>query len=222
MIPRTILLSCGLLFTCSSCSPLRSSPSDGQHLFELNLHEVQTNLDDLRHDIHCFQTELQILEGRIKSHEQALASMRENDLQKQQVKLDQLQKQIQSFEKSWTIYEKGQNGASQELKQLTSHANETIAALTQFKTRILELEREIIAQNQRFDELAKVRGTLESLAKTVKNGTESARLYRVKKGDTLEQIAKAHDTTVEKIKKWNQLDKDFISIGQQLKIPPHE
>ena len=45
-------------------------------------------------------------------------------------------------------------------------------------------------------------------AKTVK--------YRVKKGDTLSKIARKHGTTVDKIKKLNNLKSDMIHIGQQL------
>lgn len=41
----------------------------------------------------------------------------------------------------------------------------------------------------------------------------------VKKGDTLEKIAKAHQTTVDEIIKLNQLPSSFLRIGQILKIP---
>ena len=209
----------GIPLIFSSCSPLRSSPSDGQHVFELNLHEVQTNLDDLRHDINCFQTELQILEGRIKSHESALASLRENELEKQQLAIDLIQKQLHAIEKSWNNHEKEQSSDTQKIKQLSTYANETTAALTQFKSRILEMEHEMLEQNRRFEELAKVKGSIENLSKALKNGSESPKLYRVKQGDTLKKIAAAHDTTIEKIKEFNDLDKDMIVIGQQLKIP---
>ena len=61
----------------SSCSPLKSSPKEEKHQLELTLHEVQTNLDDLRHDINCFQTELQIVDGKIK-HQEKISSMIKN------------------------------------------------------------------------------------------------------------------------------------------------
>ena len=41
----------------------------------------------------------------------------------------------------------------------------------------------------------------------------------VKKGDSLDKIAKAHKTTVEEIVKLNQLPGSFLKIGQVLKIP---
>lgn len=42
---------------------------------------------------------------------------------------------------------------------------------------------------------------------------------RVKKGDSLEKIAKAHRTTVDEIIRINQLPSTFLRIGQTLKLP---
>lgn len=215
MIKQSVCLL-ALFGSFTSCSPLRSSPNDEKHQLELTLHEVQTNLDDLKHDINCFQTELQILDGRIKYYENALSSLKQHDLEKQQAKIEQILAQIQSLEKKWLSLEKSQKGEEAELASLSSHANETLAALSQFKDRINELEEEIGAQNRRFDELSKLKGHIEMLAKGIQ---KEFKLYRVKPGDSLEKIAKAHKTAVEKIKKLNGLDQDLIVVGQELKIP---
>src|SRR5271163_4353381 len=103
-------LCIAILLLCSSCSPLRSSPNDEKHRLELTLHEVQTNLDDLRHDINCFQTEMQILDGRIKYFENTLTALKQQDLEKQQIKLDQLCQQMQGLEKKWLSFDKNQQG----------------------------------------------------------------------------------------------------------------
>ena len=213
MLRNGVFLS---LILFASCSPLKSSPNDEKHQLELTLHEVQTNLDDLRHDINCFQTELQILDGRIKCYENALGSLKQHDLEKQQAKIDQLFQQAQLLEKKWASFEKVQQGDTQGVQELTSHANETTAALTQFKQRIEELEQEILSQNRRFDELAKLRGHIENLSKGI---VGSFKLYKIKAGDSLEKIARSHKTTVDKIKKLNDLDQDLIVVGQELKIP---
>jgi peptidoglycan DL-endopeptidase LytF len=42
---------------------------------------------------------------------------------------------------------------------------------------------------------------------------------KVKKGDSLEKIAKAHRTTVDEIIRLNQLPSSFLRIGQVLKLP---
>ncbi len=43
-------------------------------------------------------------------------------------------------------------------------------------------------------------------------------VYRVKRGDTLSGIARLHDTTIEKIKKWNRLRSNRITPGDRLTI----
>ncbi|HSX10410.1 MAG TPA: LysM peptidoglycan-binding domain-containing protein [Chlamydiales bacterium] len=214
---RKVLLGALTLLIAPSCSPLRSSPNDEKHQLELTLHEVQTNLDDLRHDINCFQTELQILDGRIKYYENTLASLKQHDLEKHQAKIEQISQQIQNLEKKWASLEKGQQGDMSELRELSSHANETTAALSQFRDRISELEGEILSQNRRFDELAKLKGNIETLAKGL--GAGSFKIYKVKSGDSLEKIARVHKTNVEQIKKLNNLEQDLIVVGQELKIP---
>ena len=40
--------------------------------------------------------------------------------------------------------------------------------------------------------------------------------YMVVKGDNLSKIAKYYDLNVSEIKKWNNLNSDFLSIGQKL------
>jgi LysM repeat protein len=209
------ILVCGLLFL-ASCSPLRNSPHDEKHQWELKLHEVQTNLDDLKHDINCFQTEIQILDGRIKYYENALATLKQQDIQKQQEKLEQIAADLALLEKKWSTHDKSNQGAKGDLLQLASHANETTTSLSQFKSRIQELEQEVVSQNRRFDELAKLKGTIEILAKSLK---APYKIYKVRPGDSLEKIASAHHTKVEKIKKLNELDKDLIVVDQELKIP---
>lgn len=211
-----VLFFCLGVALLPSCSPLKSSPNDEKHQLELTLHEVQTNLDDLRHDINCFQTELQIVDGRIKYYENSLAALKQHDLEKQQTKIDLLSQQIQNLEKKWTAFERVQQGESKELQSLSSYAHETTAALSQFKDRIGELEQEIAAHNRRFEEFGKLKGHIETLAKTY---SADFKTYKVKPGDSLEKIARVNKTAVEKIKKINDLDQDLIVVGQELKIP---
>ncbi|MEA3328507.1 MAG: L,D-transpeptidase family protein [Candidatus Omnitrophota bacterium] len=52
--------------------------------------------------------------------------------------------------------------------------------------------------------------------------TADSRVYEVKDGDVLENIAKKFNTTVELIKKSNRLTGDFIRRGQRLKISVSE
>jgi len=178
---------------------------------------MQTNLDDLKHDIHCFQTEIQILDGRIKYYENALATLKQQDIEKQTAKLEQIAHDLRLLEKKWTTFEKTQEEANGGVLRLTSHANETSTALVQFKQRIQELEQQILSQNRRFEELAKVKGHIETIAKSLP--TSKFKIYKVRPGDSLEKIANLHHTKADKIKKLNELESDLIVVDQELKIP---
>ncbi|HEY4254864.1 MAG TPA: LysM peptidoglycan-binding domain-containing protein [Chlamydiales bacterium] len=210
------ILSLGLLIL-GACSPLKTSQHDEKHQLELTLHEVQINLDDLRHQINCFQSELQILDGRIKYNENALASLKGQDFEKQQLKVEALSAQVQAFEKKWSSLEKNRSLTMEEMSSLTLHAKETSAALNQFKQRIEELEKEQASGERRFEELGKLKGNLEILSKSL-HTSENPKMYKVRPGDSLEKIAKNHQISVDKLKKLNALQQDKIVAGQELKV----
>lgn len=178
-----------LILPLSACSPLASSPFEGKHQLELTLHEVQTNLDELRHDVSCFQTEIQILDARLRKSEHT---------QEGGTSLEQIARDLRSMEKKLTSIEKSRENSLQDLRDLTTHANETTLALTQLKKRLEELETDLLASHRT---------------------TDSSIPYTVKSGDSLEKIARAHKTTVDRIKKLNKMEQDMIVVGQRLKIP---
>ncbi len=66
-----------------------------------------------------------------------------------------------------------------------------------------------------------LKSTALSLGQVLKipSGTKEKRIYTVKKGDSLWTIANQFDTTVEALKRVNQLDSSALSIGQKLVIP---
>lgn len=206
----------GVIGALSSCSPLKTSANDERHQLELTLHEVQTNLDDLRHDINCFQTELQILDGRIKYYENTLSTLKTQDLEKQEERINYLSEQIDALKQRSLSIESAQREETSELKELSLHADETVAALSQFRNRIYDLEKEINSQNNRFDEMGKMKKNIENL---VKGYQGRYKIYRVKAGDSLEKIARMNKSSVEKIQEANKLKQDLIVIGQELKIP---
>lgn len=206
-----LFLAFGLI---AGCSPLKTSPHDEKHQLELTLHEVQTNLDDLRHDVKCFQAEQQILDGRIRYYENMIAALKNQDLQTTQEKISHLVQQIQHLEKKILACENAQKSEEKNLEKLSAHANETTLAFTQFKHRLQDIEQDMVS-------LAKLKTNLESLAHHLGSPSESFKTYEVSPGDSLEKIAKAHKTSVKELKAYNQLrqDQDKIVVGQKLKIP---
>ena len=147
------------LFFLYACSPLRTSPKDEEHQLELTLHEVQTNIDDFRRDIHCFKAELQIIDGRIKHFENALANLKDQTFEKQQAKIEQIAANIQNFEKKFLSLNKGE--------ELLTFTQEVHIALGQFKQRIQELEDEL-GKVKAPNEVYKVKSG-DSLEKIAKN-----------------------------------------------------
>ncbi len=217
---KRLLFLFPLLFS-SSCSPLKSSAREEKHQAELTLHEVQTNLDDLRHDVHCFQTEMQILDGKLKHHENALSGLKQGYLETQEARMDELYQLLRECQKKLSSFETAHQTGFKDIRQLSTHANDTSAALVQYKERICELEKQILLQNRKFEEIVKLHSTLEQLMASLQKeeSIPQLKVYKVKAGDSLEKIAKAQKITVDYLKKFNSLEQDRIVVGQELKIP---
>lgn len=216
---KSIILLPFLLIYLNGCSPMKSSPKEEKHQLELTLHELQTNVDDLRHDINCFHTEMQIVDGKVKHQEDATQNLKQQHLEKLQIKIDLLAKQISEMENKIETFETKSNSFNSNLSNLSNHSNETSLALSQHKNKINELEKIILRQNARLEDIAKVKTTLEDIVKTIKSNSSNYIIYKVKSKDSLEKIAKANNVTVDSIKRLNDLENDLIVIGQKLKIP---
>lgn len=59
----------------------------------------------------------------------------------------------------------------------------------------------------------------ERETRVAQSGSTSEEAYTVRAGDTLWDIARAHDTTVDALERANDLDDDLIRPGQELRIP---
>ncbi len=217
MKKQFIITSVVILFY--SCSPIKSSPEEERHKVELTLHEVQTNLDDSRHDLNCFHAEMQIVDSKLKHLEGAIDNLKHNYFDKLLSRCEQLSSQLANMEKKVKQAEKLQDIAKNDMKSLSYQSNETREALIQYKSKIGELEKEIKKQTDKFQEIAKLRTMIKSLAGEMGRNEGNAICYKVKSGDSLEKIAKNYKTTVEMLKKVNNLDHDLIVVGQELKIP---
>ncbi len=77
-------------------------------------------------------------------------------------------------------------------------------------------------QTSSVEDLEKIKSAIEDLNMKILFShiiDEKSSLYKVKPGDTLGKIAKAHFTTVELVKKINGLTSDIIKVNDELKVP---
>lgn len=104
-----------------------------------------------------------------------------------------------------------------DIRQLGSHANDTTTALSQYKDKICEMEKSILSQNKKFDEIGKIKKSLETLSLDLSK--QEMIQYTIKEGDSLQKIAKQFTVSVEELKKINHLKDDLIFSGQAILIP---
>lgn len=218
MITRLLVLT--LLCSCSSHM---TSWNDERSSTDLALEELRLELSDLRHTLGGTKIDLQLMDEKIKGQETLLKSQIGT---KVQGKGADLSIQLTSLERKLGDLQKNQERLAQDLKQLTLHANQTSTTFTQHQDKFRHLEQEIAAQNRKLEEVVKLKGTLTSLSQVLKERASGdnapLKKYKVKSGDSLEKIAKSHNTTIEALKKLNDLDSDRIVLGQELKLPNHE
>lgn len=211
-IPLLIIL---FSFSLTSCSMMGSSPKEEKHQLELTLHRIRTDLEEIKHDMTSYQMQLQILEGKITAGDDLIAAVKERLQETQRVAWNQLEYQISLLEKkSKTIETQNENLVTQ-LSQLQQYANDTTKALIQYKDKIKDLEK-LVASNQENIEQIKIRKS--TTAKT----DRPLKTYVVRPGDSLDKIARIHETSTDELKKLNQLSHDLIIVGQELLVPvPH-
>ena len=212
------LIAAGLFSGCNSHLAMLSKD---KYDTQVTLDEMRIELSDVKHTLSNTQVEMQILEDRLRSHDTSLQNTKSQSYHL----ADGAEQKISMIEKRLAQIEKMQDKIASEIKQLSSHANQTSTALTQHQTKMKDLELKASEQSKVIHDLSDLKGTLSSISQAIGKpsvGSKHATSYRVKSGDTLEKIAKAHSTNVEAIKKHNQLSSTKIMIGQEIKIPHGE
>ncbi len=181
---------------------------------ELSLHKVRTEVEDIKHDLNTYEIEHHVIEGKLIDQEQTIASLKHQVAELKSGKLDASVQELQNLEKKIHQISKKQDKIVTDLRQLSSHANDTTTALAQYKDKIAQFEKAIQGQNLQLSEIQKIKDGITKLAEA-----ESGKFYVVKAGDSLEKIARDHHTSVEKIKQVNRMTSDLIVVDQQLSLP---
>lgn len=179
---------------------------------ELSLHKVRTEVEDIKHDLNTYEIEHHVIEGKLIDQEQTIATLRQQVAELKSGKLDSFVQELQNLEKKLHQVSKKQDKIVADIRQLSTHANDTTTALAQYKDKLSQFETAIQGQNVQLHEIQKIKEGISKLA-------EGEKTYVVQPGDTLEKIAKKNDTTVEQLKAVNKMTTDLIVIDQLLNLP---
>lgn len=219
MKKRLLLLVCGLICISSGCS-MKEAKSHHEQA-DLALRQVRSETEDFKYQINSIEIEMQVLAGKLNGQEADLADLREQFLDANEAHLRLINEKLFRIEEKLTALETKDNHLNKDLLALKNHASDTHTSLSQFKAKIEENEKLIKKQSQYIENL---KSALSSLVKIVEGKTSEltlteAQVYIVQPGDSLERIAKEHQTTVDHIKQVNNLNGDLIVVGQKLRIP---
>ncbi len=202
-------------------NPLEAAP---KRYFEdqtaITMREMRTALDNLRHEISNHETEIKTYDEKLHNLETIIDSLRQQSTEVSQIQKEALKDSSANLEMKINSLETITKGLVADLRQFKNHANETAAALTQYKQKLAELEKILEIQNQNLDNFQTALKSLTDVLQVKSSlSSFSDKIYKVAPGDSLEKIARRHQTTVQAIKELNGLSNNKIIVGQTLKIP---
>jgi LysM repeat protein len=208
------------LFLIADTANAAQRPPNNYYQTDTNtaVREMRDSLDALRHEVNNHETEIRMAEERSNNQEATISSMRQQLLDSTQSNKELLKGNTTSIDGKIANIETINKGLIGDLGQLKTHANDTSTVLAEYKKKIAELEKTVSQLSQNIEHL---QTALRSLTEAVAGPStvDSGKIYRVKSGDSLEKIARAHNTTIKAIKELNKLSHDRIVIGQTLQIP---
>jgi LysM repeat protein len=218
-LPNYVLLIAPLLTGCIGGS------GGTEYKTEVAMHRLRSDIEEIKHDIQTHQMELSVLEGKSQSNEEALLKMRKEGLNSDPGKMEKYQAHLTQIGQKILLIEKKQEELTRHLQGISLQGTEVQKALTQYKDKICEIERNLSLHNQTLSEMVKVKDHLKTLSElAITQGIVDLdgrhfQPYRVKGGDTLEKIAKEHRTSAEVLRKMNHMHNDLILAGQDLLVP---
>lgn len=232
---RRLFLLIVSLFISAPCCQLSSAQRPGYVQDDTGgaIKEMRGTLDDLRHRLNNHETEIRMYDEKLSNLDTIIESVRDqlNDSSKQHK--EQLKGSSSSLESKIASLETASKGLSNDMKQFKTHANDTSAALAQCSQKLSELEKSVEQQNKNIEHLQSAMRSLmqaihgeatppgkgSDVAEAPSAPVASGNTYRVKAGDSLEKIARSHQTTIQALKDLNGLSSDKIVVGKLLLIP---
>lgn len=192
------------------------------------LKEMRDTIDDMRHEANNRDSEMRVLDEKFSTHQAALDSLRQQFQDGIQANKESVKDAIANLEAKISSLEIASKGLVADLKQLKTHANDSGSVLEQVEARFAKIEKMVEVQNKNLTNLETAMSSMMDaiqIKETPKERVSSKAVamkgitYKVKSGDSLEKIAKAHGTTIKILKELNNLSSDKIIVGQSLEIP---
>lgn len=187
------------------------------------LREILDGLEELRHEVRNHETEIRTFDEKFKNQEDILDSMRQQTADSIKTVKEALKNQTSAVEARLSGHDSASKGLSSDLR---TQAQDTATILSDYKARILDLEKSLEIQNRNIDNLQHAVRALADALQTkdvetvaVASTNNAGKIYRVKPGDSLGTIAKQNSTSVKKLKELNNLSSDQIIVGQKLQLP---
>lgn len=174
--------------------------------------DLQGSYNKLQHQLSNNKSEIKIFEERLLNFEVMLESIREEAIANKEQQKESIQTKSHSLELRISNLEQANKALASDIKQLSNHTNDT-------KQKLSEIESAIAHQNKNFSNLQNAVSSLIEAFQDKPEGHAPAR-YTVKNGDSLDKIAKSHQTSVQALKEFNGMTSDKIIVGKTIKIPP--
>lgn len=187
--------------------------------------EIKVAVDDIRHEVGNQQAEIRMHDEKFKNVDAIIEHLRDQVEDSAKFYKEQLKNNLAGVDAKLVSLDKVYQGVVQDIRQFQAHSKDTASILEQYKQKITEMEKVIDQQNQNIGHL---QAALQSLMDALQGHDQghqplkhvpSGNSYKVKQGDSLEKIARSHQTTIQAIKEVNGLTTDRIVVGKTLIIP---
>lgn len=191
--------------------------------------EMRDSIENIRHEVNNHETEIRMYEEKLTNFDAIIENVRDqlSDANKQHK--EQLKGNSANLEEKINSLDSTTKGLVSDLRLFKAHANDATAALALYKQKINDLEKILEVQNQNIEHLQAAMKSLMDVLQVKESASSKATAdissgvsgnsYRVKSGDSLEKIARNHNTTIQIIKELNGLTNDKIVVGKVIKLP---
>lgn len=239
----SFVLCAGFLIALPLNAAPTQPPRTGQYYQDPNatvIKEMYHSIEDMRHEISNHEAEIRMFDEKLTNLDSIIDSVRDQLSDSGKFYKEQLKNNFAEMDSKIASLDATSKGLVGDMRLLKTHSNETVVILNQYKQKIGEIEKIIDLQNQDIEHLqAAMRSLMEAMQGSSPNAAKNSfpssktslpkiettdfsnadRTYKVKSGDSLEKIARSHQTTIQAIKEANGLTTDRIVVGKTLIIP---